>query len=179
MRANAQIMKAAVKPVIVAMARFLWVASRVMIGRLIDMAINTKPARAAAPPPTMMKKLFHWSIPMALYDTRKKINRARGRGFDLAALPTQEVPRDNIQAGSQTVDRTTTDPTVTGGPIKGPSGSLHEPGIGRIALCPISKAVQRRQIAGSSDAEDCATAGHAISTAPAICGCPVETSIRA
>jgi len=73
-------MKTAVKPVKVAMARFLWVASRLMIGRLIDMAINTKPARAAAPPPTMMKKLFHWSIPMALYDTRKKYIGRGGTG---------------------------------------------------------------------------------------------------
>jgi hypothetical protein len=28
------------------------------------MAMNTKPARAAAPPPTIMKKLFHWSMPI-------------------------------------------------------------------------------------------------------------------
>jgi hypothetical protein len=43
-----------------------------MIERLIDMAINTRPARAAAPPPTITKKLFHWSMPIALYGTRKK-----------------------------------------------------------------------------------------------------------
>src|SRR5580658_5670831 len=75
MRANAQTMKTAVKPVNVAMARFLWVASRVMMERLIDMAINTRPARAAAPPPTITKKLFHWSMAIALQGTRKELNR--------------------------------------------------------------------------------------------------------
>ena len=68
-------MKTAVKPVIVAMARFLCVASRLMIERLIDMAINTKPSRAAPPPPTIKEKLFHWSIAFPLDDTRKEKNR--------------------------------------------------------------------------------------------------------
>src|SRR5208337_3095079 len=78
MRANAQTMKTAVKPVSVAIARFLWVASCVMIDRLIDMAINTRPARAAAPPPTIRKKFCHSSIAITPYDTRKKMNRVRG-----------------------------------------------------------------------------------------------------
>src|SRR5271157_3530650 len=71
-------MKTAVKPVSVAMARFLWVASCVIIDRLIDMAINTRPARAAAPPPTMRKKFCHSSIAITPYDTRKKMHRVRG-----------------------------------------------------------------------------------------------------
>jgi hypothetical protein len=33
-----------------------------MAERLIDMAINTNPARAAAPPPTIKKKLLHGSM---------------------------------------------------------------------------------------------------------------------
>ena len=65
MRANEQIMKTAVKPVNVATARFLWVASRVMIERFIDMAINTKPARSAAPPPT-------WSISITVLGYKKE-----------------------------------------------------------------------------------------------------------
>ena len=54
-------MNTALKPVSMLMARFLCVALRRMPSGLIDIATKISPASAAAPPPTMTKKLVHCS----------------------------------------------------------------------------------------------------------------------
>jgi hypothetical protein len=53
--------KAAVKPASVPMARYLWVASLAILSMFSDRATNTRPVRAAAPPPTITKKSCHCS----------------------------------------------------------------------------------------------------------------------
>src|SRR6478736_5973377 len=60
-RPKPQAMKTAVNPESILIARFLCVAFWKMILGLIDIATKINPASAAAPPPTMTKKLLHRS----------------------------------------------------------------------------------------------------------------------
>src|SRR6202011_3083220 len=55
-KTRAQRMKTAVRPVRTVRARCRWAAFRAIWSRWSDIATKTRPVRAAAPPPTVMKK---------------------------------------------------------------------------------------------------------------------------
>src|SRR5579864_2082055 len=99
MSARPQVMKMAVKLVNILIARFLCVGLRMMISGLIDIATKINPASAAAPPPTMTKKLFHCSAmrcspqlqPWARSRARRSVWRRRLERIDQLDAAVEEI----------------------------------------------------------------------------------------